>query len=75
VVIRDDDLDIPESNREIAIYLRQIRTTVSDLTNRVTALENTIQERNSRFQDNLLSGLLLPLAGGMLLFLLTKGLA
>jgi hypothetical protein len=67
-------LDIPEDNREIAIHLRVIRLSIADLTKRVSDLEDSVQQRSTKFQDNLFSGLILPLVGGMLLFLLTKAL-
>jgi hypothetical protein len=76
-----DDLDIPESNREIALHLKAIRLDqtgirgeCSHLNSRLDALETTIEQRRYKFQDVLLGSLLLPLVGGILLFLLTKAL-
>jgi hypothetical protein len=70
----DDELDIPESNREIALHLRSIRTNMANMNTRLDNLENTIQTRRFRLQDVMLSSLVFPLVGGMILFLMTKGL-
>ncbi len=70
----DDGLEIPESNREIALHLRSIRGDMSNMSNRLDNLEDTIEQRRYRLQDVVLSSLLFPLIGGMVLFLLTKAL-
>lgn len=71
------DLDIPEDNREIAIHLRNIRVDLYNLTRRVSELEGAIQtDRQSRgksFEDRAW-GLIGAVVGGILIFVLTKGL-
>lgn len=64
----DDDLDIPNSNREIALHLRALRTDFVEVKNRVTALENAGKGRLEVFFKNFL----LPIASGVVLFLITK---
>jgi hypothetical protein len=70
----DGDLDVPESNREIALHLRAINTRLTGLENSFTELQASVNERRFRLQDVFVSSLILPLVGGMLLFLLTKAL-
>jgi hypothetical protein len=70
----DDELNIPESNREIALHLRSIRNDVTDIRERLDTLESTIETRRFRAHDIVMSSLLFPLVGGMLLFILTKSL-
>ena len=71
------DLDIPEDNREIAIHLRNIRMDIFNLTKRVSELEGAIQTdrqtRGKSFEDSVW-GFVGALVGGIMLFLLTKGL-
>lgn len=71
------DLDIPEDNREIAIHLRNIRMDIYNLTKRVSELEGAIQTdrqtRGKSFEDRVW-GFVGALVGGIMLFLLTKGL-
>lgn len=71
------DLDIPEDNREIAIHLRNIRMDLFNLTKRVSELEGAIQvdrqARGKSFEDRAW-GLIGAVVGGILIFLLTKGL-
>jgi hypothetical protein len=68
------DLDIPDTNREIALHLRDIRMDLANVSERLDTLETSVQARQTKFHDNVFSGLLLPVVGGMLLFLLTKAL-
>lgn len=68
----DDDLDIPESNREIALHLRSFRLDFIDIKSRLTALENARTARRSFFDRALFQNLLLPCLSGAFLFLLTK---
>jgi hypothetical protein len=72
--IHEDELDIPRSNREIALHLRAINARLTDLEKTFETYQQTMSERRFRFQDVLVSSLIFPLVGGMLLFLLTKGL-
>lgn len=67
-----DGLDIPTSNREIALHLRAIREDMNNVSSRLDTLENSIETRRFRLQERVVGGLLLPIVGGMLLFLLTK---
>jgi tetrahydromethanopterin S-methyltransferase subunit G len=81
----DGDLDIPVSNREIALHLRTINHRFTLLENevkdRLDSLETTVSnvkdgldQRRFKAQDMVVGSLILPLVGGMLLFLLTKAL-
>ena len=70
----DGELEIPESNREIALHLRAINARLTSLENTVQEFQEMTQNRRFRFQDVLVSSLIFPLVGGMLLFLLTKAL-
>jgi hypothetical protein len=79
-MLSEEGLDIPESNREIALHLRHIRTVLKEnneslvkLSERLDNLEEGMEQRRFRFQDVLLGSLIFPLVGGMLLFLLTQG--
>lgn len=70
-------LDIPEDNREIALHLRAIRYTLTIIETRLTNVEKEVEglkDRRFKLQDIFVSSLILPLVGGMLLFLLTKAL-
>jgi hypothetical protein len=69
-----EGLDIPESNREIALHLRNINGRLDSLEGSVSSIQEGMEERRFRFQDVLLSSFLFPVVGGMLLFLLTKAL-
>ena len=85
--MRDESngLDIPESNREIALHLLAIKLQATDVKTtlnsrldnleiKVDSIEQGMNQRRFRAQDMLFSSLILPLVGGMLLFLLTKAL-
>jgi hypothetical protein len=83
--IDEGDLDIPASNREIALHLRTLNmrlrvleNTVAEqldsLENQVSNIETGLRERRFKAQDLLVSSLILPVVGGTLLFLLTKAL-
>jgi len=85
--MRDESngLDIPESNREIALHLLAIKLQFTDLkttvNNRLDTLETQVSnveegvnQRRFKAQDILVSSLILPVVGGTLLFLLTKAL-
>jgi hypothetical protein len=72
---RVGELEIPESNREIALHLRSIREDITNMSNRLDSLENATEQRGIKFQDRVFGGLLLPVLGGMLLFLLTKAIS
>lgn len=67
-------LDIPKSNREIALHLRSLRQDLKKINNRLDTLENTLQKRRFRTQDVVVGGLLFPVLGGILIYLVTKGL-
>lgn len=64
----DDDLDIPNSNREIALHLRAIKTDLIDIKTRVVSLENAGRSKLEVFTRNFL----LPVASGIVLFLITQ---
>jgi hypothetical protein len=70
----EDELDIPESNREIALHLRAIKLRLDNLEGSVSSFQDSMEQRRFKLQDVLLSSLLFPLVGGMLLFLLTQAL-
>jgi hypothetical protein len=83
--IDEGDLDIPASNREIALHLRVINNRfrimedtvnnrLDNLETQVSNVENGLTERRFRAQDILISSLIMPVVGGTLLFLLTKAL-
>jgi hypothetical protein len=74
-MLGNDGLEIPENNREIALHLRAIRASMSDMSDRLDALETSVSERRFKMQDIFMSALILPLLGGILLFLLTKALS
>jgi hypothetical protein len=70
-------LDIPEDNREIALHLRAIRYSLTLIEQRLTNVEKEVEglkDRRFKLQDIFISSLILPLVGGMMLFLLTKAL-
>lgn len=69
-----EGLDIPESNREIALHLRNINGRLDSLEGTVSNISEGMEQRRFRLQDVMLSSFLFPLVGGMLLFLLTKAL-
>jgi hypothetical protein len=71
-MVDDGDLDVPASNREIALHLRTINSRLTSLEESFSEFQTSIGERRFRLQDVLMSSLVLPLVGGMLLFLLTK---
>jgi len=73
-IMTDEGLDIPESNREIALHLRNINGRLDSLEGSVSSIQTGMEQRRFRLQDVLLSSFLLPVVGGMLLFLLTKAL-
>ena len=68
-------LDIPESNREIALHLQAIKLNVSSIFERLDTLESASAQQQRMFRERVVSGLILPVLGGMLLFLLTKALS
>lgn len=70
----DGDLDIPESNREIALHLRAINNRLTSLESAFTELHTAMESRRFKLQDIFISSLMLPVLGGTLLFLLTKAL-
>lgn len=83
--IDEGDLDIPASNREIALHLRVINNRfrimedtvnnrLDNLESQVSNVENGLTQRRFRAQDILVSSLIMPVVGGTLLFLLTKAL-
>lgn len=83
--IDEGDLDIPASNREIALHLRVInnrfRTMEETVNNRLDSIQDEVsnvkdglENRRFRAQDILVSSLIMPVVGGTLLFLLTKAL-
>lgn len=83
--MENNGLDIPISNREIALHLRaintrcrNIETTFNDrldnLEIQVSNLEDCVNQRRSKTQEWLVSSLILPVVGGTVLFLLTKAL-
>lgn len=84
-MVDDGDLDIPASNREIALHLRAMNIRQNRLENTVNQRLDSLQEqvsdvregltqRRFKAQDMLVSSLLLPVVGGTVLFLLTKAL-
>jgi len=84
-MVDDGDLDIPASNREIALHLRTMNIRQRNLENtvnqrldkletKVSDVQEGLTQRRFKAQDMLFSSLLLPVVGGTVLFLLTKAL-
>lgn len=68
----DGELEIPESNREIALHLRAINNRLSELETTVNEFQESMEKRRYRLQDVFLGGLILPIIGGTILYLLTQ---
>jgi glucose-6-phosphate isomerase len=63
----DDGLEIPESNREIALHLRAMRREVEQINNRMDDFEGSVTQKNIRFQD-----LIFSVVGGIVVYLCTQ---
>jgi hypothetical protein len=72
--IDEGDLDIPASNREIALHLRNIISRLDNLESQVSGIQEGMNQRRFKAQDLWVGSLLLPLLGGTLLFIVTKAL-
>lgn len=62
-----DRLDVPESNREIALHLKNIREDVEQINNRMDEFEDSVSQRRLKFQD-----LLYSVIGGIVVYLCTQ---
>ena len=63
----DDDLNIPASNREIALHLRNIRRDIRQINSRMDEFEDSVSQRRLKFQD-----LLYSVVGGVVVYLCTQ---
>lgn len=63
----DGELEIPESNREIALHLRSIRQDITQINTRMNDFENSATQKKLRFQD-----LLFSVVGGVVVYLCTQ---
>lgn len=63
----DGELEIPESNREIALHLRSIRQDITQINTRINDFENSATQKKLRFQDFLFS-----IVGGVVVYLCTQ---
>lgn len=66
-MVDSNGLDVPESNREIALHLKNIREDVEQINNRMDEFEDSISQRRLRFQD-----LLYSVIGGVVVYLCTQ---
>jgi hypothetical protein len=62
------------TNNRLTNLERKFEDSESNLNERMDNLEDKIDQRRFRLQDMFISCLLLPVVGGMLLYLLTKAL-
>lgn len=64
---RDGELEIPESNREIALHLRSIRRDITQINTRLDDIEDSATQKKLRIQD-----LLFSVVGGIVVYLCTQ---
>lgn len=65
--MRDGELEIPESNREIALHLRSIKRDITQINSRMDDFENSATQKKLRIQD-----LLFSVIGGIVVYLCTQ---
>lgn len=65
--MREDELDIPESNREIALHLRSINRDIRQINTRMNDFEDSATQKKIRIQD-----LLFSVIGGVVVYLCTQ---